>query len=223
MRRYFLLAALSFSSFIYAQTVVRMEEDRGVFTMPCKVNGLQLSFIFDTGASTICISVTEALFMLKHGYLSEEDILDTEYFMDASGDIEEGTKIILREVEIGGLLLNDVEATIIYSIDAPLLFGQTALSQLGDFEFNYREQTLTIRHSLPSRFIRDEEVIFITKFDSPAGEVPLLAEPEVQSQIIYNCPGDAMIQVIEHAGGYFRVKVNGYTGYLSKNLLVRKW
>ena len=39
----------------------------------CKVNGLPLHFVFDTGASSVSISTVEATFMLKNGYLSRED------------------------------------------------------------------------------------------------------------------------------------------------------
>jgi len=38
------------------------------------VNGLSLKFIFDTGASAISLSKSEAVFMLKSGYLSVDDI-----------------------------------------------------------------------------------------------------------------------------------------------------
>src|SRR5690606_6606116 len=92
------------------QTVVKMERFNGVYVMPCTVNGLSLKFIFDTGASDVSISLTEALFMLKNGYLSEDDLRGTEYYQIANGDIEEGTKIILKTIEIGELKLFDVEA-----------------------------------------------------------------------------------------------------------------
>ena len=53
---------------INAQTIVEMSKEGGVYTVPCKVNGLPLKFIFDTGASDVSISLTEAIFMLKNGY-----------------------------------------------------------------------------------------------------------------------------------------------------------
>jgi predicted aspartyl protease len=44
----------------FSQTVIQMKREGGVSIIPCKVNGLQLSFIFDTGASDVSISLTEA-------------------------------------------------------------------------------------------------------------------------------------------------------------------
>jgi aspartyl protease family protein len=39
-----------------------MQKDGGVYKVPCTVNGLKLEFIFDTGASVVSISLTEAIF-----------------------------------------------------------------------------------------------------------------------------------------------------------------
>ena len=55
-------------------------------------------FIFDTGASIISISETEANFLWKQGKLTKEDIRGTANFSDANGDISEGTIIILKTV-----------------------------------------------------------------------------------------------------------------------------
>ena len=55
----------------FAQDIIKMEKSGGIYLIPCKVNGLPLKFIFDTGASDVSISLTEALFMLKNGNLKE--------------------------------------------------------------------------------------------------------------------------------------------------------
>ncbi len=99
--------------------------------MPCKINGLSLSFIIDTGASNVMISLTEAIFMLKNGYLLESDLSETEKYKIANGQIAEGTKVNLRSVQIGANTLTNVEASVIHNIDAPLLFGLSALQRFG--------------------------------------------------------------------------------------------
>lgn len=43
--------------------------------------------------------------MLKNGYLSVNDIIGNQQFQTASGDIQVGTKIIIKKIEIGGLIL----------------------------------------------------------------------------------------------------------------------
>lgn len=129
---------------INAQTIIKMEKVNGVFMMPCKVNGLMLKFIFDTGASDVSISLTEALFMLKNGYLDEKDLIGSQNYQIANGDIQEGTRIILRQIDIGAQKLYNVKASVLHSLTAPLLLRQSALSVLGKMEFDYANNTLKI-------------------------------------------------------------------------------
>lgn len=108
------------------------------------LNGLKLTFILDTGASNVSISETEAIFMFKNGYLDEEDILGTEYYSIANGEIAEGTVINIKELKLGRFVLNDVKASVIHSLRAPILLGQSALSRLGKITINYSTDTLEI-------------------------------------------------------------------------------
>ncbi len=121
-----------------------MEKVGGVYKIPCKVNGLSLKFIFDTGASDVSLSLTEALFMLKNGYLSEKDFLGTEYYRIANGDIQAGTKVNLKSLEVGGQKIYNVEASISHTLEAPLLFGQSALQRFGKFSIDYSTNTLSL-------------------------------------------------------------------------------
>ena len=102
------------------KTVVKMEKQNGVYIVPIEVNGVLMSFIFDTGASSLCISSTEANFLYKQGKLTDDDILGSERFMDATGTISVGTKIILKTVKIGNKTIGNVEATVIDNSNAPL-------------------------------------------------------------------------------------------------------
>lgn len=124
---------------------VRMRKMSGnTYLVSCKVNGLPLDFIFDTGASSVTLSRKQAQFMLRNGYLSRSDIVGSSSYQTASGDITTGMVIKLKRIEISGLVLNNVEATIINSDSAPLLLGQSALSRLGKMQIDYRNSTLTI-------------------------------------------------------------------------------
>lgn len=116
----------------------------GTYEIPCKVNNLNLNFIFDTGASDVSISSTEALFMLKNGYLLESDITGKERYLDANGNISEGTTIKIRKLEFEGLTLNNVDASIVHNLDAPLLLGQSAISRLGKIQIDPISGTLSI-------------------------------------------------------------------------------
>lgn len=136
---YFLLLI---SAYNYSQVVIMMNKEGGIYTVPCKVNGLPLQFIFDTGASDVSISLTEAIFMLKNGYLDKEDIGEDIYFSIANGDVSKGTKINIKEVEFGGLKLYNISASIVHETSAPLLLGQSIIEKLGKIQIDGRELTI---------------------------------------------------------------------------------
>lgn len=121
-----------------------MEYKHGVYYLPCEINSLKLKFVFDTGASDCSISLAEAIFMLKNGYLNESDLLGSTYSRIANGEVVEGTKIILKTVKIGDKTIYGVQASIVHSLSAPLLLGQSAIKQLGKFQFDYATSSLTI-------------------------------------------------------------------------------
>jgi len=113
------------------KTIVKMETEFGVKYIWVEINGLRLKFIFDTGASSICISAAEATVLYRQGTLRREDILDIQYFQDATGRVSAGTRINLRTVKIGDRILRNIEAIVIDNNEAPLLLGQSALEKFG--------------------------------------------------------------------------------------------
>ena len=118
--------------------------EHGCASVKCSINDLPLTFIFDTGASTVSISQLEANFMLKNGYLKRDDFVGTSRFVDANGDVSEGTIINLRKVEFGGLKLSNVKASVVRNQKAPLLLGQSVLGRLGSIEIDNPNRKLII-------------------------------------------------------------------------------
>ena len=118
--------------------------EQGCASVKCSINDIPLTFVFDTGASTVSISQLEANFMLKNGYLKRDDFVGTSRFIDANGDISEGTIINLREVEFGGLKLSNVKASVVRNQKAPLLLGQSVLGRLGSIEIDNGGRKLII-------------------------------------------------------------------------------
>ena len=117
----------------------------GVYEVACTINNLPLKFIFDTGASSVSISSVEASFMLKNGYLKEEDIKGKEYFSTATGEIHEGTIIRLREIKIGDAVLKNVDASVAHNQQAPLLLGQSVLERFGTITIDNINSKLIIK------------------------------------------------------------------------------
>lgn len=123
-------------------TKVTMEKESGVYLVPIKVNGLDLKFIFDTGASSISLSSAEAAVMYRQGQITDDDIIGQQQFQDATGGVSVGTIVRLKTVEIGGIVLHNVEASVVDNIQAPLLLGQTALSKFGKVTIDYNNNTI---------------------------------------------------------------------------------
>ena len=117
--------------------VIRMKKENGVYYIPVKINGTEMDFIFDTGAGLISISFLEASFLYKQGKITKDDILGSDNFQDATGNITEGAIINLREVTIGGRTIYNIRALVTDNVNAPLLLGQTALGQFGKITIDY--------------------------------------------------------------------------------------
>ncbi|MDY0278803.1 MAG: retropepsin-like aspartic protease [Acholeplasma sp.] len=111
--------------------------------MPVFINGVKMYFIFDTGASIISISETEANFLFKQGNLTRDDIKGTALFFDAKGEISEGTTIVLRTVQIGDKILTNIDASVVHNLNAPLLFGQSALEKFGKISIDNTKGEVT--------------------------------------------------------------------------------
>lgn len=125
------------------KTLIKMERKNGVYEVPVEINGVKMFFIFDTGASDITISLTEAIFLYKQGTLTDDDFLGTQQYQIADGSISEGTIINLKTVKIGKRTLTNVQASVVHNMQAPLLFGQSALAQFGKVTIDYNQSEIT--------------------------------------------------------------------------------
>ena len=115
-----------------AQVVIPMEEDGGVYKVPCVVNGAKMKLIFDTGAANVCLSLSMAEYLFDNEYITINDFVGSGKSQVADGRIVNHLKLILRDIEIGGKHVKDVEAIVIEEQRAPLLLGQSAIQKLGD-------------------------------------------------------------------------------------------
>ena len=121
-----------------SKTIIKMEKSNGVYEIPTEINGVPMHFIFDTGAGLISISETEATFLYKQGKLDRNDIIGKANFIDANGDVSEGTIINLKSVRLGSRLLENVQASVVHNLSAPLLMGQSALEKFGKISIDYQ-------------------------------------------------------------------------------------
>ena len=113
-----------------------MEEYGGVYRIPCKVNGAKMKLIFDTGAEKVCLSLSMANYLYDNDYITDEDIVGSGTSTVADGSIVDHIKIIIKDIEIEGIHLRNVEAVVIDGQNAPLLLGQSAIKKLGKYSIS---------------------------------------------------------------------------------------
>ena len=144
MKKIIIIAILNLITitFSYSQKVIIMEEYNGVYRIPCSVNGAKMKFVFDTGASTVCLSMAMAEYLLDNDYIKKEDIKGTGTSTVADGRIVNHVVINLNDIEIQGMHLYDVKAVVVEGQKAPLLMGQTAIQKLGAIEINGNKLTI---------------------------------------------------------------------------------
>jgi aspartyl protease family protein len=128
------------------ENVLYFEQENGVKYVWIEVNEIKLRFVFDTGASNICISIAEASVLYRQGTLTDEDFIGVENFQDASGRISEGGKVNLKKVKVGNNILENVEATVIENVDAPLLLGQSVLERFGNIVIDNENNRIVFKN-----------------------------------------------------------------------------
>lgn len=196
---------------LQAQVKIKMQQEGGVYTTPCTVNGLKLQFIFDTGASNVSISLSEAIFMLKNGYLNEADLHGSSYSQLANGEIVKNTTVNIRELEVGGIKLENIQAIIIHELSAPLLLGQSAIQKLGKIYIEGNELVIVNFNKpnsknacLEAKVLQDSAFSYIF---SPELPIQLIANTLQKAYDL--CPDSLMCFSIFQMGlAYFRLEEN---------------
>jgi clan AA aspartic protease (TIGR02281 family) len=228
----------------FSQTKVTMEQDGSVYKVVCKINGVPMKFIFDTGASIVSLSKVEAAFLLKGGHINKNNFKGNANFQDANGNITVGAVIVIDEIEFAGLKLKNVEASIVDNQKAPLLLGQSAIQKLGKIQLEgnlltimndknvnrYDFSTNSTAYEEPGYIDWLEDINLIDKpfeKDFTGTQIvfsfsPLLSAPEFGSPLIANVR-NRKVQVLEKASkSFYKVKDGESTGYIWAGWFVEK-
>ena len=82
--------------------------------------------------------------MYKNGYLSHKDVIGKQRYQTADGNILIGMIFMINHINLGGLELTGVRASVVVNQKAPLLLGQTILHSLGKIEIDNEKKVLKI-------------------------------------------------------------------------------
>jgi aspartyl protease family protein len=115
----------------------------GVYEIPVVINdALRISFIFDSGASDVCISPDVASTLIKTGTVTAGDFIGTATYTFADGSRAISRVFIIHKLCIGNHIITNVRATIMESMNAPMLLGQSVQSRFGSIMINNTTHTL---------------------------------------------------------------------------------
>ncbi len=113
------------------RTVTVQRDARGHFNVDARVDGRALSFMVDTGASTIALTARDAKRLSIHPAAGDY----TVQVRTANGTVR-AAPVNLSKVEVGGLVVRDVRALVVPdSALSENLLGLSFLTKLRRFEY----------------------------------------------------------------------------------------
>lgn len=120
------------------ELIINLSSD-GHFYMDVKVNGVPMRFMIDTGASDIAIDKEQAQ---KIG-INMQDLVFNKMYQTANGSIF-GASIVLREVQVGDVVLTNISASVNGAKLGMPLLGMSFLRQFRKYEFYQDRLVLTL-------------------------------------------------------------------------------
>lgn len=96
----------------------------------CTANKNIMQFAMDSLVPATRISLLEATALATYG-MTNEDLRLYEYYDMTEKPLKEGLRINIKEINIGELTLNNVDATIIKNQTIPIVFGKKVIDSLG--------------------------------------------------------------------------------------------
>jgi hypothetical protein len=125
--------------------LIKMVKSQGVYEIPVTINGsIKLNFIMDTGASDMFITPEILLTLIRSKTIDDDDLLEGQYYQNATGDINENVRFNIKEIKIGNTTVKNVSCALSENLEAPILLGQSVLSKLGKIMLDFKSATFYI-------------------------------------------------------------------------------
>lgn len=116
---------------------IRREPD-GHFWAETKANGVRVRFMVDTGASTVALTLNDAIRMGL-----DPNKLEYDWTIRTANGNTKGASVLIDEISIGGVKIENIEGMVLREGLSQSLLGMTFLSELNSYEV--RRNTLIIR------------------------------------------------------------------------------
>lgn len=122
-------------------TEVKFKREQQKFAFGCKLNGIDISCQLDTSATTGTISVADAMFLTKYGFIQTR-----EWSQDPYKDKTESTIVTIRELEIEGIKVKGLMMKVVNDIYAKLQLSKNDIAKFGNINVNNQRNVLLIEH-----------------------------------------------------------------------------
>lgn len=129
-------------------TEIPLVRASGVFMVSARLNGvLDLQFVLDSGATEVTIPAEVARQLIRSGTATRDDVLPSANYLLADGRTVEHPRINIRVVEVAGIRVHNVPASIGQD-SGMLLLGQSFLERLGTWSLDSRRRLLIVEPEL---------------------------------------------------------------------------
>ena len=127
----------------YAETF-HLTREGGVLVLPVQINHrITLNFTIDSGATDVVIPQDVFSTLSRTGTITSKDMLASGTYELADGTRHQSRRFRIRSLEMGGLELNDITASVAPA-GGSLLLGQSFLSHLPGWSIDNRRELLII-------------------------------------------------------------------------------
>lgn len=125
-----------------ADVRVPLVNNSGMYAVPVRVNDvITLNFMISSGADGIILPADVVLTLLRAGTVKPDDFLPGQKLQLADGSMVNSERLTLKFIEVGGVRVENVTATIL-SVDSSPMLGQGFLSHIPHWSVD------NIRHEL---------------------------------------------------------------------------
>ncbi|KIA89904.1 retropepsin-like aspartic protease family protein [Kaistella jeonii] len=122
---------------------VKLNSDRGTYSISVSVNGLTKQFVLDSGASEISLSTNFERDLISQGLIKKEDYLESGLYKIADGSIVTQRRINLKEVKVGAFTVKNVTASV-GNGNIPLLLGKSFLDKFSKWSIDNSSEKLIL-------------------------------------------------------------------------------
>jgi clan AA aspartic protease (TIGR02281 family) len=123
---------------------IALDSDGRSYSVPARINGVvTVKFLVDSGASVVVLPKDMVETLIKNGTIAASDLLGRDVYVTADGRKHAGTRLMLRQIEVGGHTVTNVMASIAPAHAEPLL-GLSFLSKFKSWTLDNKRHVLII-------------------------------------------------------------------------------